>query len=121
MATIITNPDSESSFSLEETYVIKDFTKPLTVVKTTNTSSIYTIGDINVLDLMTNYQKDKFNLDLWCYLANQADGTILNLDEMNATLFPSLTEEKVVMLFDELVVLGYLKETETNLVFNIDK
>ena len=115
------------TFALSEQYAIKDFTKPVTINLTADSTSSYVIGGINVLDLMTNYQKEKFNLPLWCYLANlnpnppEGTSNTIDLDTLNSQKFDTITEDKLVMMFDELVLLGYLKEEEDELIFSVDK
>ena len=113
--------NNTDDYSLSENFAIKDFRKPLIIDRTirfTNNKE-FVVNDINIISFISDCMNKQFNPRLWCYLANKKDGDIIDFDyyfDNHWVLSPELLAQE----FDDLVLDGYLEETDKNIIFHFE-
>lgn len=108
-------------YSLSEDFAIKDFHKPLIIDRTPRfaNNKEFTVNGLNVVSFIYDYMNKQFNPRLWCYLANKKDGDTIDFDYY-LTNHWTQSASCLAQEFDDLVLNGYLEETDNNIIFHLE-
>lgn len=108
-------------YSLNEDFAIKDFRKPLIIDRTHRFSNNqeFMVNELNIVSFIQDFMNKQFNPRLWCYLASKQDGDIIDFDYYLNNHWV-LSAESLAQEFDDLVLHGYLEETEHNIIFHYE-
>lgn len=104
-------------FQIEEKYAIKNFNRRVTVQSIDKSANekeqYYIVGNIHLKKLIDNYNAYPVDLQVLGYLANLGS-SFFNFDTAKAALNFSHKEDVVfAQTLDQLKLLGYLKEPDT--------
>lgn len=107
--------DGVDNFIIYETDAIKDFTKPLRIIRDIpNLSKTECYNGVPIIQLVDYiYWGGCFSYTAWCYLANKQDGEYINFSDFGK----EKDKIEIAKMFEVLKSHGHLEETETELVF----
>lgn len=104
------------NFSIYEEVAIRDFTKPLRIVRgIPNLQCFECYNGVPIHQLVDQRLNGGwFNYSAWCYLANKQDGEYINFAD-----FSDETPVETAKRFDSLKHAGYIEETDKEIIFYI--
>ena len=108
------------NYEIYEAIAIKDFTKPLKIIRDfPNTGNTQEYCGVPLALLCHTWWSTGFSPELWCYLANKQDGEYIYFSELYDEYTGIDRDTQIAIDLDIMKLNGFLKEKEDCLEFSL--